>query len=78
MFGSYNAGRRTILTARATAEQDGLDAKVWENVETVAPKVPRWRHEETLNYIRRIRSNYQLLSARSAFTLVLEPEPKAP
>jgi membrane-bound lytic murein transglycosylase F len=63
MFGAYNAGRGTILKAKSTAEQDRLDPKYWESVESVAPKVPRWRYEETLNYVRRIRSNYSALAA---------------
>ena len=62
MFGSYNAGRMTILKAKNTAEQDRLDPRAWQSVESVAPKVPRWRYEETLNYIRRIQSNYSSLS----------------
>lgn len=67
MFGSYNAGRTTILKAKQTATQDGLDSQAWENVESVAPKVPRWRHEETLTYIRRIGSSYGALSKRTGF-----------
>lgn len=62
MFGSYNAGRTTILKAKNTAAQDRLDPRTWESVESVAPKVPRWRYEETLNYIRRIQSNYSSLA----------------
>lgn len=71
MFGSYNAGRGTILKAKDTAAQSGLDARAWENVETVAPKVPRWRHEETLSYIRRIQAGYDALSKRTGFTGLL-------
>jgi membrane-bound lytic murein transglycosylase F len=63
MFGAYNAGRSTILKAKSAAEQDRLDPKYWESVESVAPKVPRWRYEETLNYVRRIQSNYSALAA---------------
>jgi membrane-bound lytic murein transglycosylase F len=71
MFGSYNAGRGTILKAKDTAAQNGLDARAWVNVETVAPKVPRWRHEETLSYIRRIQAGYDALSKRTGFTGLL-------
>ena len=74
MFGSYNAGRGTILKAKDTAAQNGLDARAWENVETVAPKVPRWRHEETLNYIRRIQAGYDALSKRTGFAGLLAQE----
>lgn len=56
MFGSYNAGRRTLLRAQGVARRSSLDPKVWPSIRTVAPKVPRWRHKETLDYIERIRA----------------------
>ena len=67
VLSSYNAGRTTILKAQDTATQEGLDAREWPSVEVVAPRVPRWRHEETLGYVRRIQSFYELLSTRSGF-----------
>lgn len=54
MFGSYNAGRRTILRAQMFARRSKLDPTAWDNIRTVAPRVPRWRHRETLEYIERI------------------------
>jgi len=67
VLSSYNAGRGTILKAQNTAEKEGLNSKTWNSVETVAPKVPRWRYEETLNYVRRIQSFYIDLSKRNGF-----------
>ena len=67
VLSSYNAGRGTILKAKGTAEDEGLDSKAWTNVEIVAPKVPRWRYEETLNYVRRIQSFYVDMSKRNGF-----------
>jgi soluble lytic murein transglycosylase-like protein len=57
MLGSYNAGRVTIRKAQTTALQDQLDHRLWTSIETVAPKVARWRHRETLDYVRRIEEN---------------------
>lgn len=56
MFASYNAGRGTILTARAMARRDSLDDRTWPSIERVAPKVRRWRYAETLGYVRKIDS----------------------
>ena len=56
MFGSYNAGRRTLLRAQGTARREKLDPRTWPSIRTVAPRVPRWRHKETLDYIERIRA----------------------
>lgn len=71
VLSSYNAGRGTILKAQDTAEQAGLDSRTWTNVEVVAPKVPRWRYEETLNYVRRIESFYVSLAKRNGFAALL-------
>jgi membrane-bound lytic murein transglycosylase MltF len=54
MLASYNAGRTTLLNAQRVARTASLDPRMWSNIESVAPKVPRWRHAETLNYVRRI------------------------
>jgi membrane-bound lytic murein transglycosylase MltF len=78
VLSSYNAGRGTILKAKGTAENEGLDSKTWTNVEIVAPKVPKWRYEETLNYVRRIQGFYIDMSKRSGFQSFLEaPETSA-
>lgn len=54
MFASYNAGRRTILRAQGHARRAKLDHREWMSIRKVAPRVPRWRHRETLEYIERI------------------------
>lgn len=56
MLASYNAGRRTILSAQQMARRDSLDYRSWPAIEAVAPKVRRWRSTETLGYLRRIDS----------------------
>ena len=65
MFGSYNAGRGTILKAKGLAKEENLDPKIWQNIEPVAPKVPRWRYTETFGYVRKIDSLYSILTIMS-------------
>lgn len=55
MFGSYNAGRGTILRAQKVAAGKSLDERVWSSIRNVAPEVPGWRHKETLSYVQRIQ-----------------------
>ena len=57
MFGSYNAGRGTLLRAQRVARDRALDQRVWPSIQTVAPSVPRWRSIETLTYVDRIKAN---------------------
>lgn len=54
MLASYNAGRGTLLQAQKRARAEQLDPRAWPSIERVAPTVPRWRHVETLGYVRRI------------------------
>jgi membrane-bound lytic murein transglycosylase F len=54
MFASYNAGRRTLLRAQSLARTRRLDPNVWPSIRSVAPEVPKWRHEETLTYVEKI------------------------
>lgn len=61
MFGSYNAGQGTIARAVDMARDERLDHSLWPNIETVAPRVPRWRYQETLSYVRRIDTYYEAL-----------------
>ncbi|HEX6943851.1 MAG TPA: transglycosylase SLT domain-containing protein [Gemmatimonadaceae bacterium] len=56
MLASYNAGRGTILNAQTMARLDSLDHRSWPAIEAVAPKVRRWRYNETLGYVRKIDS----------------------
>ncbi len=67
MFASYNAGRRTILNAQAVARRESLDVRNWQHITQVAPRVPRWRHVETLGYVERIESNLQAMDERGRF-----------
>lgn len=60
-FGSYNAGRGTILKAQLKAKDKNLDHTYWGNIETVAPEVPKWNHEETIDYIKKIRRYHEKL-----------------
>lgn len=54
MLASYNAGRGTILRAQTFARRSKLDPRTWTDITRVAPRVPRWRHRETLEYVERI------------------------
>ena len=47
-----------VVQARA------FDPARWASVEAVAAEVPRWRHRETLTYVRRIEANLARLDAR--------------
>jgi membrane-bound lytic murein transglycosylase MltF len=58
MFGSYNAGRTTILRAQKRAVEKSLDGRKWPSIQNVAPEVPGWRHTETLDYVRRIQFSF--------------------
>jgi membrane-bound lytic murein transglycosylase F len=64
MFASYNAGRGTILGAQAAARARNLDARLWPNIEQVAPNVPRWRYRETLGYVHKIDGHLSKLDDR--------------
>lgn len=64
MFGSYNAGRVPILTAQRVAREERLDPLLWSSVSQVAPRVPRWRHRETLGYVAKIREHLARLDAK--------------
>ena len=64
MLASYNAGRGTILNAQTMARLDSLDHRSWPAIEAVAPKVRRWRYNETLGYVRRIDSLHARMDAK--------------
>ncbi len=64
MFASYNAGRGTLLSAQRRARDRRLDPRQWRSIEQVAPSVPRWRHAETLDYVRKIERNLSRLDDR--------------
>ena len=54
MFGSYNAGFRTILRAQKLSRKHGFNGTDWESIKSVAPRVSKWREKETLGYVRKI------------------------
>ena len=62
MLGAYNAGRVPLLRAQDKAREERLNEKAWSSIEIVAPKVPRWRHGETLGYVRKIDENFSKIS----------------
>ena len=64
MFASYNAGRGTILSAQEMARRDSLDFRSWPAIESIAPKVRRWRYSETLSYVKRIDSLHAKMDAK--------------
>lgn len=73
MFASYNAGRVPILRAQSLARARALDPRLWASVEQVAAHVRRWRHRETLGYIRKIDANLARMDARGR--VVRSPQP---
>lgn len=54
MLGSYNAGRATVLRAQRMAASLQLNHRQWPSIEMVAPVVPGWRYQETVNYVVRV------------------------
>jgi membrane-bound lytic murein transglycosylase MltF len=69
MLGSYNAGRGTVLRAQQTAQERGLDERLWPSIESVAPNVPRWRYTETLTYVERVLTYHLLMDPRGRLKL---------
>jgi membrane-bound lytic murein transglycosylase MltF len=61
MFGAYNAGEGPILRAKKIARGEQLDEYIWQSVERVAPKVERWRYQETLPYVVKIEKTHEAL-----------------
>ena len=73
MFASYNAGRGTILGAQAEARARSLDCRDWSSIEAVAPRVPRWRYRETLDYVHRIDDHLSGLDEKGRRLAVPRP-----
>jgi membrane-bound lytic murein transglycosylase F len=63
MFAGYNAGEGTIMRARKTAAAERLEDWNWQNIVRVAPRVERWRYNETVDYVRRIEANHRAMPA---------------
>ena len=54
MFGSYNAGRGSVLRAQRLALSDGLDGTLWSSIEARLSAITGRHSRETLGYVRRI------------------------
>jgi len=54
MFGAYNAGSTTIRRAQTLAKEKGHNEMLWESLVQIAPEVRRWRHKETVGYVKKI------------------------
>lgn len=76
MFGGYNAGPGTMRRAKSVARSEQLDEYRWQSVQSVAPKVERWRYRETLGYVGRIEEYYQLLRVQPSKVNAPKPPPK--
>jgi len=53
-FGSYNAGYSTIRRAQRLSKEEGFQGNAWDHIESVAPKLRRWRYKETIGYVDKI------------------------
>ena len=60
-FGSYNAGRSSILRAQQLAEGEGLNVTLWEPVAGELRRVTGRRSQETVTYVRRVLDIKQAL-----------------
>jgi membrane-bound lytic murein transglycosylase F len=54
MFGSYNAGKGSILKAQEIARKEGLDQNLWSSIPPTLPKVTGSRSSETISYVKKI------------------------
>ena len=60
-FGSYNAGRSSILRAQQFALGEGLNATLWDSVAGELPRVTGRRSQETVAYVARVLDISQVL-----------------
>jgi membrane-bound lytic murein transglycosylase F len=61
MFGSYNAGKGSILKAQKIAKRKGLNENLWESIEKTLHQVTGNRSRETIGYVRKIRQIREVL-----------------
>ncbi len=61
MFGSYNAGRSSILRAQQLALGEGLNALLWDPVAGELSRVTGRRSQETVTYVARVLRIRQVL-----------------
>ncbi|MEO8482840.1 MAG: transglycosylase SLT domain-containing protein [Acidobacteriota bacterium] len=64
MLASYNAGRGTVLRAQRMAEAFKLDRRQWPSIELIAPIVPGWQYQETIDYVLRVFRSLGSMDAR--------------
>jgi hypothetical protein len=55
------------------ARSELLDEYRWRSVESVAPRVERWRYRETLGYVTRIEQYYQTLQGEPSRVNAAKP-----
>ena len=60
-FGSYNAGRSSILRAQQFALGEGLNALLWDPVAGELSRVTGRRSQETVTYVARVLGIWQVL-----------------
>jgi membrane-bound lytic murein transglycosylase MltF len=75
MFGGYNAGPGTMRRAKSVARTEQLDEFRWQSVQSVAPRVQRWRYRETLFYVARIEDTYRALRTEPSRANALRAPP---
>ena len=61
MFGSYNAGKGSILKAQKIAGHKGLNENLWESIEVTLHQVTGNRSKETIGYVRKISKIKEVL-----------------
>ena len=61
MFGSYNAGKGSILKAQKIAKTQGLNPNLWQSIEVTLPTVTRKRSKETIGYVQKIEKIKEVL-----------------
>ncbi len=66
MFGSYNAGKHTILQAQKIAMEKGLDPYSWSSIVGTLPSVNGDRSRETIAYVGRIHKIKEVLHTNAA------------
>jgi membrane-bound lytic murein transglycosylase MltF len=67
-FGSYNAGRGTIMRAQKAAEAEKMNQRRWPSIEKIAPHVQNWRYKETLSYVVAIYANLDSIGRNGVVT----------
>jgi soluble lytic murein transglycosylase-like protein len=61
VLGSYNAGKATLMRAQKLAIAQKLNGRQWPSIEKIAAKVPNWRYQETLPYVKAVFVNLETM-----------------